>query len=433
LRNPFSLAVQPGTGRLFANDVGQGAWEEVDDITAGGNYGWPITEGSSTDTRFKNPLYAYAHPATDPRSSAITGGTFYNPSNPNFPAQYYGKYFIVDGGQQVFRVVDPDARTATVFGNIPLENNQPTALPMYLTVGINGEIHYVARNEASVRTIKYVGGAVPIIGTSPSSITVPNTSNATFTVSAFGSSLAFQWQMKAPDDIAFKNIPGANSSTYTLIGASIAYNYAQFRCVVSNGAGSATSDPAILTVSGNHPPTPFIVNPPVGTVYRAGDLINFDGYATDAEDGLLAASQMSWRIEFQHLEHTHPFIPETAGITNGTFSPAQDGETSDIVWYRIYLTVTDSGGMWNIAYRDILPVKPEVRSRALILWGARPRFSDHAASDGQSVQWGNQLRRRGFQPIQRRIHQRFVFAQATPCCRKFDHHLAARRPQHRAA
>ena len=44
------------------------------------------------------------------------------------------------------------------------------------------------------------------------------------------------------------------------------------------------------------PATPFIVNPPVGTVYRAGDLINFDGYATDAEDGLLSRNAIAQGI-----------------------------------------------------------------------------------------------------------------------------------------
>src|SRR5439155_12911459 len=41
LRNPFTFAIQPGTGRMFINDVGQSTWEEIDDGVAGANYGWP--------------------------------------------------------------------------------------------------------------------------------------------------------------------------------------------------------------------------------------------------------------------------------------------------------------------------------------------------------------------------------------------------------
>ncbi len=45
LRNPFTFAFQPGTGRMFINDVGQVTWEEINDGIAGSNYGWPNVEG----------------------------------------------------------------------------------------------------------------------------------------------------------------------------------------------------------------------------------------------------------------------------------------------------------------------------------------------------------------------------------------------------
>jgi glucose/arabinose dehydrogenase len=61
LRNPYTFAFQPGTGRMFINDVGETTWEEINDGIAGSNYGWPITEGVTTDSRFRSPLFAYAH------------------------------------------------------------------------------------------------------------------------------------------------------------------------------------------------------------------------------------------------------------------------------------------------------------------------------------------------------------------------------------
>ena len=45
LRNPFTFAVQPGTGRMHINDVGQNTWEEINLGVPGANYGWPATEG----------------------------------------------------------------------------------------------------------------------------------------------------------------------------------------------------------------------------------------------------------------------------------------------------------------------------------------------------------------------------------------------------
>jgi glucose/arabinose dehydrogenase len=81
LRNPFTLAFNPAGTELFVNDVGENAWEEINAGVAGANYGWPITEGPTTDVRFNSPRYAYSH-SGDP--CAITGGAFYAPLTGQF-------------------------------------------------------------------------------------------------------------------------------------------------------------------------------------------------------------------------------------------------------------------------------------------------------------------------------------------------------------
>ena len=84
LRNPFTFAFQPGTGRMFINDVGQNTWEEINDGITGSNYGWPDTEGPTNDPEFRAPIFAYRHSGGTITGCAITGGTFYNPASNQF-------------------------------------------------------------------------------------------------------------------------------------------------------------------------------------------------------------------------------------------------------------------------------------------------------------------------------------------------------------
>lgn len=95
LRNPYNFDVQPGSGRIYVNDVGEDSWEEVNQIIKGANYGWPIKEGKSTDTRFRNPIIVYPH-ATNLPCTAIIGSAFYNPIKDEFPKDYVGDYFYGD-------------------------------------------------------------------------------------------------------------------------------------------------------------------------------------------------------------------------------------------------------------------------------------------------------------------------------------------------
>ena len=60
-RNPYRFGVQPGTGKILINDVGNGSFEEINEGVAGANYGWNLTEGPTNDPRFRSPLFAYPH------------------------------------------------------------------------------------------------------------------------------------------------------------------------------------------------------------------------------------------------------------------------------------------------------------------------------------------------------------------------------------
>jgi putative heme-binding domain-containing protein len=106
LRNPFTFAVQAGSGRIFINDVGQNAWEEINEGFAGANYGWPAVEGSSSDPRYRAPIHAY-------KVASVAGGAFAPEGSGRgaagwLPAAYRGKYFFMDFVKGWIQVLDPD-------------------------------------------------------------------------------------------------------------------------------------------------------------------------------------------------------------------------------------------------------------------------------------------------------------------------------------
>ena len=262
LRNPFTFAFQPLSGRMFINDVGEITWEEINEGVARANYGWPLTEGPTADVRFNTPLFAYNHQS----GCAITGGTFYNPLTGQFPAQFAGSFFFADycGGWIANRnaagVVTP---FATGIG-----------APVDLKVGDDGSLYYLARGGGSttgtVLRITY-GAAAPSITTHPSDQSASPGGSATFTVAASGTPpLRYQWQRNGA------NISGATSTTYTLSPVQASDDNAEFVAVVTNSFGTATSQIAHLTVF-NTAPTATIVQPVVGTTYAGGSFIIYSG------------------------------------------------------------------------------------------------------------------------------------------------------------
>jgi glucose/arabinose dehydrogenase len=130
LRNPWGFSFDQETGDLWAGDVGDSLWEEVDRVVAGGNYGWSVMEGfecyatSSCDqTGLSLPRAAYGHDA----GCAVVGGYVYRGSQmPELEGWYvYGDYcsgaiwaLDASGTGPPVRIVDSD-QTISSFGQLP--------------------------------------------------------------------------------------------------------------------------------------------------------------------------------------------------------------------------------------------------------------------------------------------------------------------------
>jgi glucose/arabinose dehydrogenase len=148
LRNPFTFDVQPSTGRIFINDVGQGSWEEINDGIAGSNYGWPATEGETSNPAYRSPLFAYGHGVSSTTGCAITGGAFYNPQAGQFPADYTGDYFFADFCSGWIRRYEPATDTATDFA-------ADISSPVDLKVAPDGSLYYLGRDPDVLQRITY--------------------------------------------------------------------------------------------------------------------------------------------------------------------------------------------------------------------------------------------------------------------------------------
>jgi glucose/arabinose dehydrogenase len=341
LRNPFTFAFHRD-GRIFINDVGQNTWEEVNNGIAGANYGWPTTEGPTTDPRFISPLYAYNHASG---GCAITGGAFYDPMVWQFPTDYVNDYFFADFCAGWIRRFDPEAGTVATFAT-------GITFPVDLKVANDGSLYYLSRGSgAATGTVTQItfGAAPPSITLHPASRTVNPGASVKFSVQASGATpIHYQWQRNG---VA---ISGATSPDYTITSVTAADNNARFRAIVSNDYGSVTSNEAVLTVSANQAPTASITQPAFGGTYIPGMVIGYAGTGSDPEQGSLTGPAFTWHVNYHHGDHTHPVLQPTSGATSGSFTTSSSDEVGN-VWYRIHLTVKDAGGLTHSTYRDVFP------------------------------------------------------------------------------
>lgn len=118
-RNTLRISFDPETGELYAADVGQNDTEEVDRVVAGGNYGWPVREGSFAFDRngddpgfvtdedpgipgLIDPIAEYDHD----EGIAVVGGFVYRGADvPQLRRYLFGDFFSpADGGGRMFQL-----------------------------------------------------------------------------------------------------------------------------------------------------------------------------------------------------------------------------------------------------------------------------------------------------------------------------------------
>ena len=124
----------------------------------------------------------------------------------------------------------------------------------------------------------------PTIKTQPKSATVAEGATAAFKVTAEGKQLSYQWQFKAPGGSTWNDsgMSGAKTATLT-VTATMARSGQQYRCKISNAAGSVTSNAVTLTVY--EVQAPIILTQPASVTVNASETATFrvEAYGTDLE------------------------------------------------------------------------------------------------------------------------------------------------------
>lgn len=138
-RNIWRMAFDKKTGNLWAADVGQNLWEEINLVQKGGNYGWSVREGahpfgnSNASGKVIDPIWEYDHMT----GKSITGGNVYRGTK---VPQLSGSYLYADYISGKIWALDYDHASREVKGNYSV----PSPMLPIITFGEDeqGEVYF---------------------------------------------------------------------------------------------------------------------------------------------------------------------------------------------------------------------------------------------------------------------------------------------------
>lgn len=130
---------------------------------------------------------------------------------------------------------------------------------------------------------------------------------------------------------------------------------------VSGGTATATTPGS----AGNTAPVPVIIVPTASQVFRVGETISLQGEATDAEDGNIPDTRLTWEVLFHHArEYTDEYLPPTTGNNIPlTTPPPENLPAAASSFLEIRLTATDSAGSSSTVTRNLQPRRVNITLR----------------------------------------------------------------------
>lgn len=242
-----------------------------------------------------------------------------------------------------------------------------------------------APSPATSNTAALTVNTAPSITAQPSNRTICDGSNTSFSISATGSGLTYQWQVNSGSgwsNIANTGIySGATSNTLSLAAATIAVNGNQYRCVVSGSCSpSATSNTGILTINA----LPTITGQPSNSTICDGDNTSFTITATGA--GVTYQWQVNSGSGWSNIANAGIY----SGATTNSLSLTAATSTVDGNQYRCVVSgtcnpyATSGSATLNINTAPAVTLQP---SNSTVCDGSNTSFGITATGSGLTYQW----------------------------------------------
>ena len=256
----YTVTVTNGSG------TGQYAQGETVTITAGAAPSgqqfkeWEVVSGTITlasstseTTTFTMPTEAVSVKANY-EAIPVTGYTITATAGANGSITPSGAVGVAVGGSQTFTI---SPSSGYVIDTLKVDGLEVTATTSYTfsDVKANHTIEVTFKQESQTPDV-----TAPSITTQPGNATVKVGETATFTIAVNGTDLTYQWQIDRNDGNGWVNIDGATAAIYTTSTVDINCSGFKYQCVVSNSAGTDTSNTAVLTVMENTTPAPDSVD-----------------------------------------------------------------------------------------------------------------------------------------------------------------------------
>lgn len=417
-RNPFRIAVDRATGRLFWGEVGPDAFldssrgprgfDEINVAASPGNYGWPYcigdnlayadwdyttssATGAFTCDGYRPAVLAYDYLNVDylalgnalpTEGTTYTGrtaiaGTFYRrpPGDAPWapPAPFSDTLFMTDWTRDVLASADvaADGSLRSLRRMLPWEK---FLRPIDVEVGPDGAFYvleygsgYFGDNtDARLSRIEYSddGNLRPIANISASARF--GAAPLTVTFSAEGSRAPGQgdelvrWEWDFDADGRVDSREPVVQHTFRQNGG---YDVT---LVVTTDAGRRSFPVSTRLIVGNTEPVVEILAPQDGIRVRNGSRLQFQGRVSDAEDGVVPCNALLWDVRLGHNAHAHPNgVMFGCTPTLDVAIPTNHGDATNL-FLAVELTYTDQGGPGGeppITGRtgiriDVLPASP---------------------------------------------------------------------------